>query len=135
MGLRNMSILQISGIVIGSLVSIGVLVAGAGYAYSQWFKGKNSKTLEDFQLFNSQIDALNKVCVEQSNQIKVLEIKVKENSIEIEHLRNTNKQLSDLLANRDPALAQYMEYGRASIEEFKDGLREVITKLDDISKK
>ncbi len=122
-----MSILQIAGIVIGSFISIGTLIAGAGYAYSQWFKGKNSKTIEDFQLFNSQIDALNKVCTEQSSQIRLLEERVKGNTQEIERLNTINKQLSDLLANRDPALKDYMVYARDSIELFKSE----VTKVND----
>lgn len=143
-----MDILKLAEIIIGSIVSIGVLVAGAGYGYGQFYKGKNSKTLEDTTLFTEQLEALKKIIIEQKEasietskkrdtEMNLLREDIKKHTQEIGRLQGINeekekkiKELTDILANRDPALTEYIKFGRDAILEFKKGMEFIINKLD-----
>lgn len=108
--------LQLAQIIIGSLISIGILIAGFGYFYAQFFKGKNSKSREEFDLFTSQLDALQKLCKEQAEQIKTLQEDSKKHTGEIGRLNGiveskdkTIAELNAIIQNRDPNLMKSLE--------------------------
>lgn len=148
-----MNILQTAGIVIGSIVSLGVLIAGAGYGYGQFYKGKNSRSLDDTKLFNEQLEALKKIIDEQrlaaventkkrDAEMHTLREDIKKHTQEIGRLQGINeekekkiKELTDILANRDPALTNYIEFGTKAINEFKKGMEDIQSTLKIISEK
>ena len=114
-----MDTLQTAQIVIGSIIGLGALIAGTGYGYAQFFKGRSDKTKDDFERFNTQLDALRKICDDQANQITKLQDDLKTHTREIGILEGVNqekekkiKELTDLLANRDPALSEYIKFSR-----------------------
>lgn len=116
----------------GSFVSLGVLALGFGYAWGQFHKGENLKTIEDFQLFNTQIEALTKVCNEQAGQIKTLQDDIKKHTQEIGRLNGINeekdkkiKELNDILANRDPALTEFIKLATKSLEALLSGVEDI----------
>lgn len=134
-----MNIAQLAQIVIGSIASIGVLIAGAGYGYGQFYKGKNAKTLDDFNLFNTQLDSLKKVCDEQAAQIKVLQEDIKGHTQEIGRLKGINEEkekkiveLNAILQNRDPALNDFIKMSTESTKYFLDVVPKIITTIDTI---
>ncbi len=146
-----MDLLQLAGIIIGSILSLGGLIAGAGYGYGQFYKGKNSKILEDTTLFTEQLEALKKIIEEQKiaateatkkrdGELSVLREDIKKHTEEIGRLKGINeekekkiKELTDLLANRDPGLIEYMSFGKKSIEEFQKDVKSMMEALKDIS--
>lgn len=138
-----MSILEISGIIIGSIISLGALIAGAGYGFGKFYEGKNKRVLDETTLFNEQLEALKKIIEEQKESAKIVTQKrdaemavlredIKKHTEEIGKLKGINeekekkiKELMDILANRDPALKEYMEFARSAIVGFQESVREI----------
>ncbi len=132
-----MGIIQVAEIVIGSIVSLGVLFAGTGYLWAQIFVGRNKANKDDFDLFNSQIDGLTKIIGEQTTQIKTLQEDIKQHTSEIGRLNGIieekDKKITDLLSivqNRDPSLGEYIQFARDSILEFKDSVKRIHERVD-----
>lgn len=121
-----MDILKLAEIIIGSIISIGVLVAGTGYGLGKFFEGKNKRTKDEIDLFTSQLDAMEKIVKKQdteiralqdkhSNEIKILQEDIKKHTQEIGRLQGVNEEkdkkiaeLTGLLQNRDPQTQQFM---------------------------
>ena len=134
-----MDIITLASIVIGSFVSIGVLIAGAGYGYAQWKKGGKSLVQEDLKIYIDQVDGMAKIIAEQKEQIKDLQNDVKGHTSEIgrlngiiEEKERKVKELTDLLANRDPALGEHIKFSREAIGSFKESVERVHMRLDQI---
>lgn len=119
-----MNLIQLLSVIIGSIVSLGALIAGAGYGYGQFYKGRNQKTLDDTTLFTARLDALKKICDDQARQIETLQNDIKYHTQEIGRLKGINEEkekkineLNDLLSNRDPQLTEFI---KSSSQELKD---------------
>lgn len=138
----DQQVLQTAEIVIGSVISLGILIAGFGYFYAQFFQGKNKKTKEEFELFTVQLEALRKLCEQQKDQIRSLEEDSKKHTSEIGRLTGiveskdkTIAELNAVLQNRDPQLGEHIKFSRESIAEFKESIKKITEQLDQISKK
>ena len=134
-----MSILQSAQIVIGSIISLGILLAGAGYAYGQFYRGRDEKTKEDFSLFNTRLDGLQKICNEQEKEIQQHKKDIFDLNKEIGRLQGENtekekkvKELTDILANRDPALADFIKWNMENSKMFKPVFEQMIKDIADI---
>ena len=148
-----MPILQIAEIIIGSLISLGILIAGAGYGMGKFYEGKNKRKLDDTHLFNEQLEALKRIIEEQKAasaemtkkrdiEMQILREDIKKHTEEIGRLKGINeekerkiKELMDILANRDPALGEYMKFSREAILEFKTGMKFVVDTLKEMDGK
>lgn len=109
-------ILQVIASIIGIIISLGVLVAGAGYAYSQFFKGTAEKTNADYALLEKRITTLQKVCDDQQSELDGHQRDIRGLNQEIGRLKGINeekdkkiKELENLLANRDPQMTEYIK--------------------------
>lgn len=138
-----MNTIQIIEIIIGSIIGIGVLIAGAGYGYAQFFQGKKKLAKDDVELFNEQLEAFKKIIDNQKGEFATYQIKrdaemqvlrddIKKHTQEIGRLQGINeekekkiKELTDLLSNRDPALGEYIKFARDSIKIFQDQMTEI----------
>lgn len=134
-----MNILQIAEIIIGSIISLGVLIAGAGYGFGKFFEGRNKQTLEETTLFKTRLDALKQICDDQANQINTLQEDIKSHTKEIGRLQGVNeekekkiKELTDILANRDPALTEFIKFSMESTKYFQGVVPEIVNKLDNV---
>ncbi len=131
-----MTFLQIAGIVIGSIAGLGALIAGAGYGIGKFIEGKNARSKDDYDLMITRLDSLQRLCEQQQNDINRNHDDLKKHTQEIGRLQGVNeekekkiRELMDLLANRDPALTEYIKFGREAILEFKKGMELIISKL------
>lgn len=131
-----MSILQLAQIIIGSILSLGVLIAGAGYGMGKWYEGKNARTKSEYDLLITRLEALQKICEQQQIDINRNHEDLKKHTQEIGRLQGVNeekdkkiKELLDLLANRDPSFNEYVQYSRNSIEELKQKISSIYNHL------
>ncbi len=143
-----MQTLQLAEIVIGSIISLGILIAGAGYGYGQYYQGKKKLAKDDVELFNEQLEAFKKIIESQKedfiqyqkkrdSELQILREDIKKHTQEIGRLQGINeekeKKIADLnaiLQNRDPALSEYLKYARESITEFKEGMKGIFERLE-----
>lgn len=148
-----MNILNTATVIIGSIISLGVLIAGAGFGIGKWYEGKNKRKFDDTSLFNEQLEALKKIIDEQKNaavettkkrdaELQILRDDIKKHTSEIgrlngiiEEKEKKNQELTAMLNLRDPALTEYIKFGRESILEFQKGMKMVIESLGAINQK
>jgi chromosome segregation ATPase len=137
-----MDVIQIIYTIIGSIVSTGILLAGAGYGYAQFKKGSKSLVQEDLDVYIKQLEAMRKISDDQTDQIKVLQADIKVHTGEIgrlngiiEEKERKIKELTEMLANRDPALGEYIQFSRNAIAGFQDSIKRVHDRLDAIDGK
>lgn len=115
-----MNILQIAQIVIGSIVGLGALIAGTGYAYSQFFQGKD-KFIEDerkhnreqtqsntetLALLQGQVTSLQTLAKEQREDILTQRDEITKLRTLLEDREKKIKELTDILQNRSPQIEQ-----------------------------
>lgn len=136
----NPQVLQVATIVIASIGSLGVLLAGAGFGYGKFYEGRNKQTLDETNLFSTRLDALKTICDDQANQILHLQNDIKGHTQEIGRLQGVNeekekkiKDLTDLLANRDPALAEYIKNQTESAKLYKPIFDQMIQNIKNIA--
>lgn len=132
-----MNLIQLAEVVIGSIISIGILIAGAGYGFGKYYEGKNKASKDTLDLFNAEFDSLRKLASEQAKQIEILQADIKKHTLEIGRLggviEEKNKTISDLTAliqNRDPSLTEYIKFAREAILEFKDTVKRIHDRVD-----
>ena len=137
-----MDVAQILYTAIGSIVSLGILLAGAGYGYAQFKKGGKSLVQEDLDVYIKQLEAMRKITDDQAEQIKIVQADIKVHTGEIgrlngiiEEKERKIKELTDMLANRDPALGDYITFSREAIAGFQDSVKRVHDRLDAIDGK
>jgi len=137
-----MDLISLAEIIIGSIVALGILIAGAGYGYGQFFKGRDEQTRTDFVLFNTRLESLTKICNDQEKEIQNHKAEITKLHQDIGRLQGINeekenkiKDLTDLLTNRDPALGEYIKFGREAIIEFKQSIIRLNNRLDNIDSK
>ena len=111
-------------------ITVGVLVAGLGYAYGQFFSGNKKARSEDYNLLELRLDALQKVCDNQQTDISRQQEEIKKLNLDIAFERGVVsakeikiKELSDLLANRDPRLTATLELVATELKEIKEFLK------------
>lgn len=111
-------------------IAIGAIVFGMGYLFQQFKSGKTSKTIEDFNLFNSQLQALQGVCDEQEKKIGLLQNDNKTHTLEIGRLQGINeekekkiKELTDIIANRDPGFINFITNSSDKLDKILSALQ------------
>lgn len=134
-----MDIIQLASIIIGSIVSLGVLIAGAGYGYGQFYRGKNARTSEDYTFLSNRIETLQGVCDKQQEEINGHQSEIKNLRQEVGRLQGVNeekekkiKELTDILANRDPQLTEFIKFSRDSTAFFKVIVDNLVKDIRDI---
>jgi chromosome segregation ATPase len=95
--------------------------------------------LEETQLFTTRLDALKKICDDQADQIKTLQEDIRTHGQEIGRLKGINeekerkiKELNDLLANRDPALSDFIKFSMDSAKAYQPIVESIIKSLNEI---
>lgn len=145
-----MSIIQTAEIIIASIISLGVLIAGFGYGYAQFKQGGKKLATDDIDLFNEQIKAL-KLIIDQQKETAAENSKKRDDEIaalrgdvqrltqEIGKLQGINqekdkkiKELTDLLANRDPALTDFIKFSIESTKYFQGVVPGLISDVKEI---
>lgn len=134
-----MNILQLAQIVIGSIASLGVLIAGAGYGIGKFLEGKNKASQDTIKVFTDQISGLNAVCEQQAKQILTLQLHDKDHTQEIgrlggviEEKEKKIKEMSDILANRDPQLSDFIKMTIENNKIYKPVFDQMIKDIGDI---
>lgn len=125
-------ILTVTGII---MVGLGGMAGGIGFLIQSFKKGKNLKTISDFDLFNKQIDGLQKICDSQEKEINELKDDNKKRIGEIGRLQGINeekdkkvKELSDIIGGRDPETSRFFQLNL-------DALDKIVKRLDTIDDK
>ncbi len=128
-----MNIIQLVLSIVGSIVSVGILLAGTGYAYAQFTKGKNEKNNEDYKLLTTRVDALQRLCDAQQIDLNNLHQ-------ELGKLKGINEEkdkkiteLNAILQNRDPALNEFIKYSTESTRYFLDIVPKIVKQLENIT--
>lgn len=132
-----MTTIDIFEIIVGTILSLGALIAGAGYGYGQFSQGRKKLKKDDIELFNEQLEAFKKIIeaqkVEADNvkkdhiaEMSILREDIKKHTQEIGRLQGINEEkekkileLTNLLQNRDPALKEFIDLARPVIEQSK----------------
>lgn len=111
-------------------ITVGALAAGLGYAYGQFFSGSKKSKTEDYNLLEMRLDAVTKTCDNQRIDINRQQEEIKKLNQEVAFERGVVsakdikiKELSDLLANRDPRLTKTLELVAAELKEIKEFLQ------------
>jgi hypothetical protein len=131
-----MSTLQVVEIIIGSVVSFGILIAGVGYAVGQFKKGESEGKMDDtsvkqgvFDLLQKEVTALEKMVADDEKEMAVLKTQVDEKDKKV-------KEFMEILQNRNPELTNYITTSYSYMKdtglfftEMKDVLRTLADKL------
>ena len=137
-----MTLLELAVTIIGAIISLGVLIAGLGYGYGQFFKGRDLKTKEDYDLLDTRITTLQKLCDTQQLELNGHQTEIRNLRQEIGRLQGVNEEkekkiqeLTALLQNRDPQLSDFIKYSREANVEWQkiaDNIFKAIRELKDI---
>lgn len=115
-----MTVLQTIGAMVGIIVSLGVLIAGCGYAYAQYRRGgkeadkenqdAQGKVLDDntktLTLLRSQLEALQKSTTEQDEKIRILRGEVQSLKTLIEEKDRKLTEYIRIIQGKDPKLEE-----------------------------
>ena len=99
-----------------AVIAFGVIVAGAGYVFSQFKKGRNQQSQDDlvnqnqtFDLMRKQVDALQLLAEDNEKKIDDLSRQVGLLQIEIEKRDKIITDYLNILQNRNPELEEFMK--------------------------
>jgi len=117
-----------------SALSLGALLAGAGYGWGQFKKGRDDKSKTDYDLLDRRLETLQTLCENQQKELNGHQLEIRSLRQEIGRLQGINeekekkiKELTDMLAGRDPQLTEYI---KTSTRAFSDILGILGSKRD-----
>lgn len=128
----------------GIVVGAGVIIAGIGYAYSQFFKGKRTqeddvleKGSKTLKYVDEQLASLQSLVEIQKDRVNSLESQIREmgekHSKEVAELKiliqEKDKKIDEFIAifqNRNPQLETFMSSTTSAIDHVKTGVDKLV---------
>jgi len=125
--------------IIGGVVAFGILVAGLGYGYAQFSKGRRDNRkeavtdeLDTLQLLSSKVEALEKLSNDQEKQIVSLNRKIDDLTLAVKERDKKIDEYILILQNRNPRFEDFITKSEKFMEDTSHSINHIKSVTDEL---